>query len=65
MTSNPDEFDFPNNRFIRIALSAYEQVTSHYAERGPRAARAIEKARGGIFATWSRDQPYPSEDTDA
>jgi len=65
MTSHPDEFDFPNNRFIRIALSAYEQATGHYAERGPRAARAIEKARGSIFATWSRDEPYPAEDSDA
>ena len=48
MTSHPDEFSFPGNRFIRIALAAYEQATDHYAERGPRAARAVERARGGI-----------------
>ena len=59
------EFGFPGNRFIRIALAAYEEATGHYAERGPRAARAIEKARGGIFATWSRDAPSPMEDTHA
>jgi CRISPR system Cascade subunit CasA len=65
MTDHPDEFGFPGNRFIRIALAAYEEATGHYAERGPRAARAIEKARGGIFATWSRDAPSPMEDTHA
>jgi CRISPR system Cascade subunit CasA len=65
MTSNPEQFDFPSNRFIRIALAAYEEATDHHAERSPRAARAIEKARGGIFATWSRDEPSPMEDTHA
>jgi CRISPR system Cascade subunit CasA len=64
MISHPDEFDFPSNRFIRIALSAYEEVTDQYARRAPRAARVLEKARGGILATWTHEPP-PMETADA
>ncbi len=65
MTGHPDEFRFPANRFIRLALIAYDEVTGHYAERGPRVARALERARGGIFATWSPDEQSPLEDSGA
>jgi hypothetical protein len=65
MTGHPAEFAFPANRFIRIALAAYAEATDRYAERGPRVARAIETARGGIFAAWSREEPSPTEDPDA
>lgn len=59
------EFDFPNNAFIRVALDAYDDATQQHANRGPRVARALERARGGIFSTWSRDRQPPLEATDA
>jgi CRISPR system Cascade subunit CasA len=60
MIDNPGEFDHPNNRFIRLALDAYSDTTDRHANRGPRAARALERARSGIFTTWSpASQPLP------
>lgn len=65
MIDDPGEFDHPNNKFIRLALAAYDEVTDHHASRGPRVARALERARGGILATWSRAEQPPLEDADA
>lgn len=65
MLDHLEEFDFPHNRFIRLGLSAYEQVTDTYAGRSVRAARVLERSRGGLFATWSRDEPSPMEDPGA
>jgi CRISPR system Cascade subunit CasA len=65
MTDHPQRFGFPNNTFIRLAFAAYDDVTDHYAKRGPRVARALERARGGIAATWSRHEPSPLEGSDA
>ena len=65
MTAHPAEFAFPANRFIRIAVAVFAEATDRYAERGPRAARAIETARRTIFSAWSRDEPSPTEDPDA
>ena len=48
------QFGHPDNAFIRLAVPAFEDVTSQHAARGPRVTRAIEKARGGIFASWVR-----------
>ena len=47
-------FGHPDNAFIRLAVTAFEDVTSQHAASGPRVTRAIEKARGGIFASWVR-----------
>jgi CRISPR system Cascade subunit CasA len=55
MIDHPGESEYPNNKFIRLALTAYEEATDHHANRGPRVARALEHARGGIFATWVPD----------
>jgi CRISPR system Cascade subunit CasA len=56
------DFDYPNNAFIRVALTAYNEMTDRHARRGPRVARALERARGGIFATWTPvAQPPPEE----
>jgi CRISPR system Cascade subunit CasA len=65
MIDHPDEFGFPGNRFIRLALAAYDEVTDQYSRRGPRAARVLERARGGILAAWSRSEPLPLETADA
>ncbi|MBO0804243.1 MAG: type I-E CRISPR-associated protein Cse1/CasA [Nocardiopsaceae bacterium] len=56
------DFGYPNNAFIRVALTAYDEMTERHARRGPRVARALERARGGIFATWTpAAQPPPEE----
>ncbi len=55
------DFDFPNNRFVRVAIRAFEHTTSQHETRGPRVIRAVEKARGGIFASWDRTEPGPGE----
>lgn len=55
------EFGYPDNAFIRVAADAYEDVTGQHAASGPRVARAIEKARGGIFASWDRTEPDHAE----
>lgn len=55
------EFGYPDNAFIRVAAAAYEGVTDQHAAGGPRVARAIEKARGGIFASWDRAEPDHAE----
>jgi CRISPR system Cascade subunit CasA len=65
MTEHPERFGFPNNTFIRLAFTAYDDVTDDYARRGPRVARALERARGGIAATWSRNEQPALEDLDA
>jgi CRISPR system Cascade subunit CasA len=65
MTGRAGELDHPNNTFIRIAARAYDAVTGDHATRTPRVARALERARGGIYATWSKVQPSPMEVTDA
>jgi CRISPR system Cascade subunit CasA len=66
MTRDPEKFSFPSNTFIRLAFAAYDEVTDQYARRGPRVARALERARGGIAATWSRHQPLlPLGESDA
>ena len=54
-------FGYPDNAFIRIAVAAFEDVTGQHAARGPRVTRAIEKARGGIFASWVRAQAEQPE----
>ena len=56
-----NDFGFPNNRFIRVATRAFDEVTGQYELRGPRVVRAVEKARGGIFASWDRNEPGPGE----
>jgi CRISPR system Cascade subunit CasA len=55
------DFGFPNNRFIRVAVRAFERATSEHEARSPRVTRAVEKARGGIFASWDRTEPGPGE----
>jgi CRISPR system Cascade subunit CasA len=58
------DFDYPSNAFIRAALSAYNELTDRHARRGPRIARALERARGGILATWSGPSQPPPEAPD-
>jgi len=55
------EFSYPDNAFIRVAVTVYEDVTSQHAARSARVTRAIEKARGGIFASWARAEPDYAE----
>jgi CRISPR system Cascade subunit CasA len=55
------DFGFPNNRFIQLAVSAFEHTTSPHQTRSPRVIRAVEKARGGIFASWDRTEPRTGE----
>ena len=50
-----------HDSIIRVAVTAYEDVTTQHATRSPRVARAIEKARGGIFASWVRAEPDHAE----
>jgi CRISPR system Cascade subunit CasA len=50
------EFGFANNRFIQVAIRAYEDTTAEHEARGPRVIRAVQKARGGIFASWDRTE---------
>jgi CRISPR system Cascade subunit CasA len=59
MVDHLNEFDLPNNRFIRIAVAAYDDVTGDHAARSPRVVRVLEKARSAIYATWSQIQPLP------
>jgi CRISPR system Cascade subunit CasA len=65
MAGHPGELDYPNNKFIRLASRAYDAVTGDHAARSPRVTRALEQARGGIYATWSKAQPSSMEVTDA
>lgn len=66
MAGHQRPFDYPANTFIRVALTAYDQVTDTYAARRPGVVvRALERARGGIFATWSPVQSPPPEAADA
>jgi CRISPR system Cascade subunit CasA len=55
------DFGFPDNRFIRVAIRAFEDTTSQHQMRGPRVIRAVERARGGIFASWDRTEQEPAE----
>ena len=55
------QFGYADNAFIRIAAAAFEDVTGQHAARGPRVTRAIEKARGGIFASWVRAEAEDPE----
>lgn len=55
------DFSFPNNRFIRVAVRAFEHATGQHETRSPRVIRAVEKARGGVFASWDRAEPGPKE----
>ena len=48
------DFAHPANTFIKIALRAYDDVTSQHASRGPRVARAVETARTVILTSWDR-----------
>jgi CRISPR system Cascade subunit CasA len=60
MVEHRHPFDHPNNTFIRIALTAYDEVTNKHAARRPGVVvRALEQARGGIRASWSRIQTIP------
>lgn len=66
MTEHQRPFDYPSNAFIRVALAAYDQVTDTYAARRPGVVvRALERARGGIFAAWSQVQSTAPEADDA
>lgn len=66
MVGHQRSFDYPANTFIGVALTASDQVTDTYAARRPGVVvRALERARGGIFATWSRVQSSPPEAPDA
>ena len=56
-----DDYGSPDNRFIRVAIRAFEHTTSQHEMRGPRIIRAVEKARGGISASWDRAEPDPAE----
>ena len=64
MVNHPGGLDYPNNTFIRLAARAYDAATDDHATRSPRVARALERARSGIYATWSKVQPSPMEVTD-
>jgi CRISPR system Cascade subunit CasA len=55
------DFGFPDNRFIRVAIRAFEHTTSQHEMRGPRVIRAVEKARGGIFSSWDSTETQPGE----
>lgn len=66
MVEHKRPFDYPANTFIRIGIAAYDQVTDTYAvRRTGEVVRALERARGGIFATWSPVQSTPPEARDA
>jgi CRISPR system Cascade subunit CasA len=66
MTEHQRPFDYPSNTFIRVALAAYDQVTETYGMRRPGVVvRALERARGGVFATWSPVQSAFPEANDA
>ncbi|MDA0636627.1 type I-E CRISPR-associated protein Cse1/CasA [Nonomuraea sp. MCN248] len=54
------DFDEPAMDFIKVALQVYEEITEK-AGSAPRARRAIERARGLIFAA---SKPAPSRRAD-
>jgi CRISPR system Cascade subunit CasA len=53
-------FDDPAMDFIKVALAIYDKVTDK-AGSAPRARRAIERARGYIFAARKPAQPRPAQ----
>lgn len=66
MVNHQQPFDYPSNTFIEVARKAYDQVTDTYGMRRPGVVvRALERARSGIFASWSRPPSSPPEASDA